>query len=239
MSSSAHLVRLSLRTALLTVVTALAVAMVGAAPAQAKGRDTLEVHKAQCFGATAAEPWGGISVDIRLDRKLPPEGEPYLVVVDDAEGRAIDRFFSDTPRYRSTFRVAGDGLTQTPALRITAAVGGDVLGTATVDRRCGTLNPNPLRAPVIGPVSVVGCDVSVTVTNPNTATEFVLVALWPEGSNVAPLEAVELAGGASGVVVFEAQGTGTYSVQADGADTFLRSETPYDIVVPEGCVAAA
>lgn len=208
-------------------------------PAQAaKGHPAMEVRSTECFGPTQSKPWGGISVSLRLDKTLPPEGEPYLIVVDDADGREVDRFSSDTRRYRPTFRIAADGLSRTPDLVITASVGGDVLGTSTVSRNCGTLNPDPTQAPTIEAVAVVDCAVSVTVANPEDAADTILVALWLVGSDVAPMRAVDVAGRGSGVVVFEAQVAGTYAAEAESATTFLDTRTPFDIVVPADCNAA-
>ncbi len=210
-----------------------------AAPAEAfRGRGAVEVRETSCSKPTRSEPWGGISVSLALDKRLPPKGEPYLVVVDDAEGHEVDRFFADAPRYRLTFTVAADGLAKTPDLVITASVGGDLLGSARVLRNCGRLNPSPPQPPVVAGVRVVGCDVSVTVRNPSDEADTIVVALWPQGSNVAPMRAVDLPAAATGSVTFEAQVPGVYSADVDSVRTFLSSETPFDILVPEGCAAA-
>ena len=203
----------------------------------AAGKNAIQMKRASCFKATESEPWGGVSVTLQLDRRRPPKGEPYLVVVDDAEGRELDRFFADAPRYRPTVRIAGDGLSQTPDQFITASGGGDVLGRTRVFRNCGTLDPNPTQAPRIEAVEVVGCDVTVTVRNRGDEADEFLVALWLQGSNVAPLRFVELPAGGTGSVTFEDQSPGTYSVEAESVTTFLGTETPFDIVVPVGCGA--
>jgi len=91
---------------------------------------------------------------------------------------------------------------------------------------------------VIVAVTVVDCAVSVTVTNAEDAADTILVALWLVDSDVAPLRAVDLAGGGTGVVVFDAQPAGTYSAEAESATTFLDSRTAFDIVVPEVCTSA-
>jgi hypothetical protein len=223
----------------LALLTTLAVTQLVATPAEAaKGPNAITMKRTACFGATESEPWGGVTITLQLNKRRPPKGEPYLVVVDDVDGHEVDRFFADAPRYRTTTRIAADGLRRTPDLVITASVGGEVLGRARVLRNCGTLDPNPPKAPVIESVGVVGCDVSVTVANPADHADTILVALWPEGSYVAPMRAVDVTAGASGVVTFEAQTPGTYSAEADSATNFLRHKTPFDIVVPDGCAAA-
>jgi hypothetical protein len=176
-----------------------------------------------------------VEVTLQLDGRRPPKGEPYLVVVDGVDGRELDRFFTDAPRYRSTVRIPGDGLAQTPDLVITASVGGELLGRTRVFRNCGTLDPHPPQAPLIEAAEVLGCDVTVTVTNPSDEADMIGVALWPAGSYVAPLRFADVPAGGTGSVTFEAQSPGTYSAEADSVTTFLRTATPFDIVVPEGC----
>jgi hypothetical protein len=203
----------------------------------ATGKNAIQMKRASCFKATKSEPWGGVSVTLQLDKRRPPRGEPYLIVVDDADGDELTRFFADAPRYRPTVRIAGDGISQTSDLVITASIGGDLVGRTRVFRNCGTLNPNPPQAPQVEAVEVVDCDVTVAVRNRGDEADEFLVALWLQGSNVAPLRFIELPAGATGSVTFEDQTPGTYSAQAESTETFLGTETPFDIVVPAGCGA--
>jgi hypothetical protein len=203
----------------------------------AAGKNAVQTKRASCFKATESEPWGGVSVTLQLDRRRPPKGEPYLVVVDDADGVELDRFFADAPRYRPTVRITGDGLAQTPDLVITASVGGDVLGRTRVFRNCGTLDPNPPQDPRIESVEVVGCDVTVSVRNKGDEADEFLVALWLQDSYVAPLRFVEVPASGARSVTFEDQDPGTYSAEAESVTTFRTTETPFDIVVPAGCGA--
>jgi hypothetical protein len=223
----------------LAMLATIAMTQLVATPAgAATGKNAIQTKRVSCFRATESQPWGGVSVTLQLDRRRPPRGEPFLVVVDDAEGVELDRFFADAPRYRPTVRIAGDGLSQTPDLFITASVGGEVLGRTRVFRNCGTLDPHPPRAPRIEAAEVVDCDVTVTVRNGGAEADELLVALWLQGSNVAPLRFVELPAGGTGSVTFEDQSPGTYGAEAESVTTFLGTETPFDIVVPEGCGVA-
>ncbi len=223
----------------LALLTSLAVTQLAATPAEAvKATNAITMKRTACFTATESEPWGGVSVTLKLNKRRPPKGEPYLVVVDDVDGHEVDRFFVDAPRYRTTSRIAGDGLSRTPDLVVTASVGGEVLGRARVLRNCGTLDPNPPQAPTIEAVEVVDCDVAVTVANPADHTDTIGVALWPEDSYVAPLRFVDVAADGTGVVTFEDQSPGAYSAEADSVTTFLRTKTPFDILVPEECATS-
>jgi hypothetical protein len=108
------------------LLTTLTITQLAATPAEAATKHrAIQVRSASCFRATASEPWGAISLALNLNKHRPPKGEPHLVVIDDTDGHELDRFFVDAPRYRSTVRIAGDGLTRTPDLVITASVGGE------------------------------------------------------------------------------------------------------------------
>lgn len=203
----------------------------GAGPAAAASR-AADAPKAPVQRAvtTCLDPgdgleFGGAQVRLRVESgRLAPDDFYVLVPVDDESGLdAGERTTVQRRQRTATVVVPADGTTLTPAATVEVRLGGTVLQRIAVAPGCGVVDPAPDRGPVIGPITIDGVTVTVTVENASRTVDDIGVTLMPVGGSTGDSRFVTLAPGATGTVTFAGVEPGSYVVEAFGYTTFLTS----------------